>query len=170
MLHACPTLSWLRWLPEVTDPSSHCPSHSGGTPLLAPLECFNHLMPVGASLLTLSLSSSCSPLHKMRHPCLAQGRLWHQGWLGRESPTRRDPSAEKDSGEETPGTLCCSQEPSQTSTSCGMVFRRPYSFLGFFPCVIQQRHNFKYCYFSHSDMRNINWPNSAVAVTILLAV
>lgn len=47
MLHACPVLSWLWWLPQGTDPRSHCPSHTG-TPLLAPLECCNHLVPVGA--------------------------------------------------------------------------------------------------------------------------
>lgn len=43
--------------------------------------------------------------------------------------------------------------------------------LSFFsPCIFRQRYHFKYCYFSHSDMRNINWANFAVAVTILLAV
>lgn len=67
-------------------------------------------------------------------------------------PFRRDPSAEKGSGEET-WTLCKPAPPAAKAHK-----------------ALQLRYHFKYSYFSHSDMRNINWPNFAVAVTILLAV
>lgn len=73
-------------------------------------------------------------------------------------------------GRRPPGLSTAPGEPSANLHLLWPSVEKGLQLSFFFPCIIRQRYHFKYCYFSLSDMRNINWPNFAVAVTILLAV
>ena len=146
-------------------------------PLLAHPEHFQHPPSVCWSagsfpvslLIVLARSQNDQSRLRQLHP--APGRtLTRAGWAeglhppGTARRQQRGPAAEEGCGEETPSTPCKPALPvakrREGLTDCSF----------FSPRIIQQRYHVKYCYFSHSAMRNINWPNFAEAVTILLAV